>query len=206
MSKVKTLAHRQRIAAAAVVFFLALATAAFGCYRYISWTDPLTHDNYSQAAESEVGDKAIALFDRGLTEYREALAQTNQEAAQAQWTDAQKDLSAAYNQLLQEGNGTVPASSRQLAADIQFQLGNMQVQNGLAQQSLELIQAGVQSYEECLRLDPSNLAAKYNIELLEQSDKVNKKDNPGGPGKPGDKPGQPGSQPGGAGHNHGDGT
>ncbi len=206
MSKVKTLVHRQRIIIAAVVFILALATAAFGCYRYMSWTDPLNDDNYSQAAESIVGNKAVALFDRGLTEYRQSLAEQDQTAAAAQWTNAQNSLVAAYNQLLQNGNGTAPDSLKKLAADIQFQLGNMQVVTGLAQQSLELIQSGVQSYEECLRLDPNNLAAKYNIELLEQSDKVNKKDNPGGPGKPGNKPGQPGPQVGGAGHNHGDGT
>jgi hypothetical protein len=155
-----------------------------------------------------VGNLEVALYDRGLTEYRQALASSDASTAQDLWTRAGNDLTAAYNQLLKEGNGSVPHSSRQLAADIQFQLGNMQVMDGLAEQDVKLIQTGVQSYEQCLRLDPSNLAARYNIELLEQSDQVNKKENPGGPGKPGDKPGQPGNQPGGggAGHNHGDGT
>ncbi len=209
MTKVMAHAYRLRICLAAVVLFLGLALVSFGVYRDVSWTRPLEQGNWGQAAASQVGDRATALFDRGLTEYRTALTTDDADRAQTLWDAAQADLSAAYTALLNEGNGSVPDSSRKLAADIQFQLGNMQVINGLSQQNAQLIQDGVQSYEECLRLDPSNLAARYNIELLEQSNEVNKKNNPGGPGdKPGDKPGQPGNQPGGtgAGHNHGDGT
>lgn len=207
MTKLIALAYRLRICLAAVAFLVALGLIGLGGYRYLSWTSPLADGNYGHAAESQLGDQAVALYDRGLSEYRQALATDDADAAQTLWQNAQADLSAAYNQLIAEGNGSVPDSSRKLAADLQFQLGNMQVMTGLAQQSVELIQAGVQSYEECLRLDPGNLAARYNIELLEQSNEVNKQNNPGGPGKPGDQPGQPGKQPGtGAGHNHGDGT
>lgn len=207
MTKLIALAYRGRICLAAVVFLLALGLFGLGGYRYLSWTSPLADGSYGRAAQSQMGDRAVALYDRGLSEYRQALATEDTDAAQTLWQQAQADLSAAYNRLTAEGKGSVPDASRKLAADIQFQLGNMQVLTGLAQQDVELIQAGVQSYEECLRLDPNNLAAKYNIELLEQSNEVNKQNNPGGPGKPGDQPGQPGKQPSsGAGHNHGDGT
>lgn len=208
MSKCKTHLFRLRIVAAAVVFFLALAAVALGAYRYVSWTEPLNQGDYNTAASSAVGERAIALYDRGLIEWQRVATDQDESAAQAHLTAASTDLNAAYDALLEEGGGTVADRSKKLASDIQFTLGNIQVMVGLAQQDVELIQAGVQNYEECLRLDPDNLAAKYNIELLEQSNEVNKQNNPGGPGKPGDKPGEPGSQPGqgGAGHNHGDGT
>jgi len=208
MSKFKTHLFRLRIVAAAVVFFLALATVALGAYRYVSWTAPLDHGDYGKAASSAVGERAIALYDHGLIEWRRVQTDKDRSAAQADLSASQNDLNAAYNALLEEGGGTVDDGSKKLASDIQFTLGNIQVMVGLSQQDVKLIQSGVQNYEECLRLDPDNLAAKYNIELLEQSNEVNKQNNPGGPGKPGDKPGEPGSQPGqgGAGHNHGDGT
>lgn len=211
MHRIKAFFHRRGIALAAVVTLASLVMIGLGAFRLITWSKPMAAGNYSQAVHNPASltDKAVALYDRGVLEYQQAENATNPNDAQNEVTAAQNDLNAAYEDLENAGGGTISPSSAKLASVIEFRLGNINVLNGLNQQSATLIDDGVQDYEQCLRLDPTNLYAKYNIELLEQSSTVNGKGNPAGPGKPGkQKGGKPGSKPGGsqAGHSHDNGT
>lgn len=208
MSNIAAGLYRLRILFAAIVFLVALGTMALGTCRHLTYTHPLHAGAYDQAAASPLGERVIALYDRGLSNWKAVADEQNEAKSEALFEAAQTDFNAAYELLLETGGGSVSDEWKHLAADIQFTLGNMQVSLALANQDAELIQAALQNYKECLRLEPTNLAAKYNIELLQQSNEVNQKKNPAGPGKPGDKPAKPGEQPGtgSAGHNHGNGT
>ncbi|HJY88287.1 MAG TPA: tetratricopeptide repeat protein [Candidatus Acidoferrales bacterium] len=163
--------HRAGVVQVAVVLFLGLF--AYGVYQGATYTWPMHRGAFHRASQSKVGDKPTALYDSGLQAY------------QAQEYEAAKsELTAAYSACTDDA-GLIPGSRKQLCAQIQFLLGNTYV-------NLKKVQSAIQAYEESLRLDPTNLYAKYNLELLKSQSAGGgggDQGNPGGSGKGGGKKG-----------------
>ena len=142
----------------------------FGIYMLFSYSMPMKTENFETASHSFAGDKATALYDRGLQLYKAE-----------EYKRSLLVLQDAYN-ACQGSQGVVDPEKRKLAADIKFLTGNALVESKQLQQAVE-------AYKEALRLDPSNLYAKYNLELL-QSMNGGKGPGDGDPNQPGG--GQPG--------------
>lgn len=154
---------------------MALCVVIFlvGLYMLFSNSIPMMSHDYESAASSAASDQSVVLYDVGLQRY------------QAQkYEGALKALNDAYNACLGK-NGVVNDDKRKLAGNIKFLTGNALVRSKQLQQAVE-------AYKDALRLDPDNLYAKYNLEMLQS---MNGGQGPGsGPGgeqKPGDgKPGK----------------
>lgn len=136
-----------QIVACALGFCMALALLFFGGYRLSSYDRPLHHVQYQSALSSRVADRPLLLLN-------EAMAQLKEEKP----AEAKKLLSDAYEACLDD-EGFVTASRKRLAACIKFRQGNLLVH-------LQDVAGAVDAYCESLRLDPNNLDAKYNLELL----------------------------------------
>ena len=143
-----------------------------GAYRLVAYSVPLANGDYIGAAESGAGDASVALYDAGLQAYREG----NLDAAQ-------QLFSASYSKLLADGTLPTAYSKQKLASDCQFYLGNIQAMN-------KQIEPAIQAYEQSLRLNPDNMDAKYNLEMLKKQQQGG-----GGSGNGGDQ-GKPGGPPG----------
>jgi tetratricopeptide (TPR) repeat protein len=146
---------------------IALFVFFYGVYMLLTYSVPMLRGSYESAAESYAADVSVSLYDAGLQRYR------NED-----YEGAVKALNNAYNATLGP-EGVVEGDKRKLAADIKFLTGNALVNAGQ-------LQAAVEAYKETLRLDPTNLYAKYNLEMLQAMN--------GGAG-PGPDP-SPGGQPG----------
>jgi tetratricopeptide (TPR) repeat protein len=143
-----------------------------GVYFLFSNSISMLRHDFEDAANSPVTERSVTWYDVGLQRYE---AQD--------YDNAVKALQLAYNDCLGK-NGVVNDDKRKLASNIKFLTGNALVRGKQLQQAVE-------AYKDALRLDPDNLYAKYNLEMLQS---MNGGQGPGsGPGgeqKPGD--GQPG--------------
>lgn len=162
MNKITSHLHGLRFGLAKCVRIASILAFLFGVYALFSYSVPMLNGNYRSASESSfAGDKAIAMYDHGLMMYQ-----------RGEFKGAVKAFNDAYNACLGE-QGVVSDDKRKLASEIKFLAGNALVKDK------QLTQA-VEAYKESLRLDPNNLYAKYNLEMLQQMN--------GGKG-PGDEPG-----------------
>lgn len=137
----------RRVQIAVMVAILAGAFSLWGGYRFVTYTVPMLEGDYIRAAEGG-GDRASALYDAGLKAYENE----DYKSAKDHFTKAQSALT--------DEAGGMPDSKKALAAQIQFSLGNTYFR----QKQLKL---AAEAYKQSLRLDPANLEAKYNLELLQ---------------------------------------
>ncbi len=173
MEKLKQFFQNHRVGVVQVVLVLFLGLFAYGVYQAATYTWPMHAGAFHSASESRVADKPIALYDSGLAAY---MAED--------YGTAKRELVAAYAACA-DGSGAISESHTQLCAQIQFLLGNTYV-------NLKKADSAIQAYEESLRLDPTNLYAKYNLELLKSQKSGGgggDQGNPGGSGKGGGKKG-----------------
>jgi tetratricopeptide (TPR) repeat protein len=168
MNTIATYVHGARFVIAKGIRILALIGLLFGIYALWSHSVPMLNGKYRDAAESYVGDHAVALYDAGLQQYQAE-----------EFEGAIKTLTDAYNKCLGP-QGVVDDEKRKLAAEIKFLTGNALVKS-------KKLSKAVEAYKETLRLEPNHLYAKYNLELLQQMNGGK------GPGE-GDEPG--GTKPG----------
>lgn len=166
MNTMKKFLHDRRLLLAQLTVLAFALLAIVGAYRWFSYSQPMLAGNYPAASESLSADRAVALYDAAVVYYQNE-----------KFDVALKILDAAYTEVSGPG-GEIPADRKKLAAEIKFLAGNALVKT-------KQLSKAVEAYKEALRLDPTNLYAKYNLELLQQMN--------GGKG-PGDEPG--GSGPG----------
>jgi tetratricopeptide (TPR) repeat protein len=174
MEKLKTFFQKYRVGMVLLGLVLCLGVFGYGVYQAVTYTWPMHRQDFRAASGSAAADKPLALYDFGLAAY------------QAGYHEAAKKILAEAYSACADSSGQIPESRRQLAAQIQFLLGNTYVK-------LHKVDAAVQAYEESLRLDPTNLYAKYNLELLKSQKSGGSgggnQGNPGGSGKGGGKKG-----------------
>lgn len=151
--------------------WLSIIGVLFGFYMLFFNSIPMLNENFDGAADSYFIDRPLALYDAGLQRYRDE-----------DYKGAATILNDAYNACL-GAQGVVSDDKRKLAGTIKFLTGNTLVMQKQLQQAVE-------AYKEALRLDPTNLDAKYNLELLQQMNGGK------GPGSGQDGDGPPGTQPG----------
>lgn len=170
MSSLKNYVRERRVQLAVMMCLVFGALGLFGLYRLAYYTVPMLSGDYVTASGAGVGDKAIALYNAGLDAYQ----QHNYDAAKKLLTEG---YSACTN-----SRGEMDNSRTELAAKLQFELG-------LTYEQLEKPKSAIEAYKQALLLDPTNLAAKYNLERLQSQE--------GGSGGPGDPNSPGGGKPGG---------
>jgi tetratricopeptide (TPR) repeat protein len=172
MDRITSLLRENGVVLGKTVRVACIFAFLFGFYMLFSNSIPMLTKDYEGAADSYVADRSLALYDAGLQRYRGG---DNKGAVRV--------LNDAYNACL-GAKGVVSDDKRKLAGDIKFLTGNALVGQKQLQQAVE-------AYKDALRLDPNNLYAKYNLELLQA---MNGGKGPGpGPGddsKPGGQPGK----------------
>ena len=162
MQAIKNYFYEQRFAFAKFVCALACVGVLYSVYLWFSYSQPMLREQFDEASQSWVADKAVSFYDAGLRQYRDE-----------QFDQAVKSLTEAFN-ACHSTEGGIPPDRIQLAAAIKFLHGNALYKTGKLKTAKGL-------YEESLRLDPSNLDAKNNLELLNSMN--------GGKGPPDDAPG-----------------
>lgn len=124
-----------------------IGCASFGIFRLWAYTYPMLNQDYRSAVEASVGDEVLAWYARGVERYR-----------LGDHRNAKRILTEAFNKLTRE-TGLVPEDRRQLGSDIQHLLG-------VVNEHEKQFRLAVSAYEESLKLEPNNLASKYNLERL----------------------------------------
>lgn len=172
MNKVSLFVKRHRLHLVTALLVMFAGVFIFGLYQAISYSWPMYTQDYRDAYRSAVSDKPTVLYDASLVAYQAGEFQL-----------AKEMLSKAYAACL-DSSGHIPESRRNLAAKIQFLLGNACVK-------MQMVKPAIEAYKETLRHEPTNLYAKYNLELLRSQNNGNApgdSSNPGG-GKDGGKKG-----------------
>lgn len=123
--------------------------ALFGVVRLATYSGPMLQERFPDAVKAPMGDQPLALYDWGLQLYK-----------REDYKLAKEVLTESFNQLTRN-TGVVPADRKALGSQIQFMLG---VVNEKGKQ----FRVAITAYEDCLKLDPDNLYAKYNLERLKQ--------------------------------------
>ncbi len=148
LDELKPFLHKSRSHILNFLAVVCLLLAIFGAARLIFFSTPMLRHDFIKAQNSPLAsNRPLALYDLALSNCR-----------QGNFEIARDQLSNAFNALTQN-TGVVPANEEMLAARIQFLLG-------VVNERLKLSRVAISAYEECLRHDPDNMDAKYNLERL----------------------------------------
>lgn len=165
MKKVIEFLRRIRVGIAWVVMVGAfVALCAIGL-RFVDYSLPMLRGDNDRALERVyLGDLSVPHFNRALALYE-----------QNDFQSARKGMEACLAECV-GSDGQLKESHRQLAAECQFYIGNAWFNSKKTAEA-------VAAYEECLKLNPGHLWAKYNLEKLQES-QPQKPQGGGGAGKP----------------------
>ena len=164
MQKVKDFLRERQLLLWQLLRIFCGVVLLYTAYTAVFFTAPVLNHQPHSAAGSWVGDTAAAHYDAGLILY-----------AGEHYPEAIEELTAAYNALLSE-SGEISPQRAALAAQIKFLTGNALVKG-------KKPKTAVEAYKEALKLDPTHIYAKYNLEMLQSMN--------GGKGPAGD-PNDPG--------------
>lgn len=139
--------HALRVPLASIGIMACIVALLFGVFRFFDYSSPMNSHDFRGAAEASVGDQSMALYDWSLQLYK-----------QQRYKQALEIATEAQNQLTKK-TGSVPPDQMDLSAKIQMMIG---VCNEYEKQ----YRLAISAYEDALRADPDNLAAKYNLERL----------------------------------------
>ncbi|MBX9671604.1 MAG: tetratricopeptide repeat protein [Candidatus Obscuribacterales bacterium] len=145
----KELIRASLVPAMTVAVVVGILLALFGIVRLATYSGPMMQERFAEAYKAPVGDRPLALYDLGLQLYKRDDHKLAKEV-----------LTESFNQLTRN-TGVVPPDRKALGSQIQFMLG---VVNEKGKQ----FRVAITAYEDCLKLDPDNLYAKYNLERLKQ--------------------------------------
>ena len=162
MEKLRSFVKGHRLQVVKAVLILLSCVLIFGLYQSVSYSWPMYGHKYRKAYKSLCADKPTVLYDAALAAYQSGAYEA-----------AKEMLVKAHSRCL-DSSGRIPESRRQLASSIQFLLGNTLVK-------MKMVKPAIEAYKESLRLEPSNLYAKYNLELL-QSQNSGSGEGSGNPG------------------------
>ena len=173
MEKLRSFVKRHRRLVVKAALLLLSCVLTFGLYQSLSYSWPMHEHKYRRAYKSLCADKPTVLYDRALVAYQSG-----------DYEAAKEMLVKAYSACL-DSHGRIPESRRQFASSIQFLLGNALVK-------MKMIKPAIEAYKESLRLEPTNLYAKYNLELLRSQDNGGSGEGSGSPGSGGNNGGKKG--------------
>jgi len=163
MESIKAYISGHRLQVALAGLFVLVLVLAFGLYQLFTYSLPMALGNYPVAYRSASADRAMVLYDAGLAAYREG-----------DYDSARKLLVEAYSACT-GSSGQISESKQKLASQVQFLLGNALYKTKKSKPAIE-------AWKQALRLDPTNLYAKYNLELLQSNNGGAASDSPDSPG------------------------
>lgn len=168
MKKVIDILRRFRVGIAWVVMVVAFVALSAVGLRFFDYSLPMLRGNNERAIERVyLGDTSVSHFNRGLALYEEN-----------DYTSARKAMEACLAECV-GSDGQLMESHRKLAAECQFYIGNSWYNSKKTAEA-------VAAYEECLKLNPGQYWAKYNLEKLQET-QPQKPEGGGGNGKPAKK-------------------
>lgn len=151
MKKVIEFLRRIRVGLAWLVVVGSLVALCAIGLRFFDYSLPMLRGNNERAGERVwLGDTSVSHFNRGLTLYEEN-----------DYSSARKAMEAALANCV-GSDGQLLESHRLLAAECQFYIGNSWFNSKKTAEA-------VAAYEECLKLNPNHLTAKYNLEKLQET-------------------------------------
>lgn len=138
---------------------LAIAGAfGYGFYGLCTYVLPLSQDNFGNARSSAVADQAEVFLNGAAKAYDDSLL-PNGKVDKARLAEATKVLEMEVDLLISK-SGRYNLTDRSKLTRVYFLLGK-------CYQRQEKADKAIESYENTLRLDPTHLPAKYNLEMLQ---------------------------------------
>ena len=138
---------------------LAIAGAfGYGFYGLVTYVLPLSQDNFGNARSSLVADPTEVFLNGAAKAYDESLL-PNGKVDKARLAEATKVLEMEVDLLISK-SGRYNLTDRNKLTRVYFLLGKCYQRQKKADKAIE-------SYENTLRLDPTHLPAKYNLEMLQ---------------------------------------
>ena len=140
---------------------LSLAIAAafgYGFYGLCTYVLPLSQDNFGNARSSLVADPTEVFLNGAAKAYDQSLLPDGK-VDKARLAEATKVLELELDLLISK-SGRYNLMDRSKLTRVYFLLGK-------CYQRQEKADKAIESYENTLRLDPTHLPAKYNLEMLQ---------------------------------------
>lgn len=146
-----TCLSRWKVPMACCILVAAISAGGASLFRFVDYSLPMMRCDYDRALQTAYfGDLAIPHFNSGLAAYEEN-----------DYDGARKAMERALAQCV-GSDGQLKESHRELAAQCQFYIGNCYYNSNKRPEA-------VTAYEECLKLHPPHLWAKYNLEKLQEN-------------------------------------
>jgi tetratricopeptide (TPR) repeat protein len=141
-----------------LIISLAIACAfGYGFYGLFTYVMPMSQDNFGIARKSLVKDETEVFLNGAARDYDQSLL-TNGHVDQLKLAEATKVLELELDKLIAK-NGHYSLTEKSKLTRVYFLLGKCYQRQKKADKAIE-------AYEDTLRLDPDNLPAKYNLEML----------------------------------------
>jgi tetratricopeptide (TPR) repeat protein len=134
----------------------------YGFYGLITYVQPMSQDKFGTARSSLVKDETEIFLNGAAKDYDQSVRPHGQ-VDQAKLAEATKVLELALDGLIAK-DGHYSLTDKSKLVRVYFLLGK-------CYQRQKKLDKAIESYENVLRLDPDNLPAKYNLEMLQSGGK-----------------------------------
>lgn len=152
MKKVTQFLSRWKLTIAWCVVVMVLVPLGGSIYRFVDYSLPMMRNDYNAAIQADFfGDKSLPHFNIGLSAYD----------VDHDYETARKSMERALSFCV-GSDGQLMKSHMLLAAQCQFYIGNSYANSKKTAEA-------VAAYEECLKIFPGHLYAKYNLEKLQNT-------------------------------------
>lgn len=145
---------------AVLLALIAVVLYYYGLNTLLTYSLPLMRGEYGAALRSPRGNKPEVLYNGASADYEAGINEKDAQLAKSKLNNAKRALMLAYQEIVGKDGKVLPGKER-LASDVQFLLGK-------TMQTLEKVDKAKEAYKQSLRLDPTNVACKYNLEMLQQ--------------------------------------
>ena len=139
------------------VSLLIACAFGYGFYGLVTYVVPMSQDKFGAARTSLVKDETEIFLNGAAQDYEKALL-TNGHVDKQKLAEATKVLELELD-LLVAKNGHYSLTDKSKLARVHFLLGK-------CYQRQKQVDKAIEAYEDVLRLEPDNLPAIYNLEML----------------------------------------
>jgi tetratricopeptide (TPR) repeat protein len=141
-----------------LILSLGIACAfGYGFYGLFTYVLPMSHDKFGVARSSLVKDETEIFLNGAARDYDESLL-ANGRVDQEKLGEATKVLELELDRLIAK-NGHYNLTDKSKLTRVYFLLGK-------CYQRQKKLDKAIESYQDALRLDPDNMPAKYNLEMI----------------------------------------
>ncbi len=151
MKKILQVLFRWRVVMAWCTLVAGLVALSLIVFRFVDYSLPMMRGDYNRAVQS------VYFGDMAMPHYNQALADYELNDYESARKGMEKALSACMG-----SDGQLKESHRFLASQCQFYIGNCFFNTKKTSEAAA-------TYEECLKLYPPHMWAKYNLEKLQET-------------------------------------